>query len=80
MKHIKNIKTLTETQNAQLHRKMDVGDRAGFLKETDALAAAANGSRAERNSATQEERKAMYASGAWNKRCVKTSRSGCLTD
>ena len=26
--HIKNIETLTEAQNAQLHRAMDVGDRS----------------------------------------------------
>uniref|UniRef100_A0AAV1VI13 Integrase catalytic domain-containing protein n=1 Tax=Peronospora matthiolae TaxID=2874970 RepID=A0AAV1VI13_9STRA len=38
--HIKNIETLTEAQNAQLQRAMDVGDRAGGQEETDAPAAA----------------------------------------
>uniref|UniRef100_A0AAV1TM40 Retroviral polymerase SH3-like domain-containing protein n=1 Tax=Peronospora matthiolae TaxID=2874970 RepID=A0AAV1TM40_9STRA len=52
--HIKNIETLTEAQNAQLQRAMDVGDRAGGQEETDAPAAAvANDGRAEGNRETR---------------------------
>uniref|UniRef100_A0AAV1UVG8 Reverse transcriptase Ty1/copia-type domain-containing protein n=1 Tax=Peronospora matthiolae TaxID=2874970 RepID=A0AAV1UVG8_9STRA len=56
--HIKNIKTLTEAQNVQLQRAMDVGDRAGVQEETDAPAAAvANDGCAEGNRATRKSRK-----------------------
>uniref|UniRef100_A0AAV1VI54 Integrase catalytic domain-containing protein n=2 Tax=Peronospora matthiolae TaxID=2874970 RepID=A0AAV1VI54_9STRA len=56
--HIKNIETLTEAQNAQLQRAMDVGDRAGGQEETDAPAAAvANDGRAEGNMETRKSRK-----------------------
>uniref|UniRef100_A0AAV1V2L8 Uncharacterized protein n=1 Tax=Peronospora matthiolae TaxID=2874970 RepID=A0AAV1V2L8_9STRA len=56
--HIKNIETLTEAQNAQLQRAMDVGDRAGGQEETDAPAAAvAKDGRAEGNRETRKSRK-----------------------
>uniref|UniRef100_A0AAV1TI68 Uncharacterized protein n=1 Tax=Peronospora matthiolae TaxID=2874970 RepID=A0AAV1TI68_9STRA len=56
--HIKNIETLTEAQNAQLQRAMDVGDRSGGQEETDAPAAAvANDGRAEGNRETRKIKK-----------------------
>uniref|UniRef100_A0AAV1T269 Reverse transcriptase Ty1/copia-type domain-containing protein n=1 Tax=Peronospora matthiolae TaxID=2874970 RepID=A0AAV1T269_9STRA len=56
--HFKNIETLTEAQNAQFQRAMDVGDRAGGQEETDAPAAAVtNDGRAESNRETRKSRK-----------------------
>uniref|UniRef100_A0AAV1T9S2 Uncharacterized protein n=1 Tax=Peronospora matthiolae TaxID=2874970 RepID=A0AAV1T9S2_9STRA len=55
--HIKKIETLTEAQNAQLQRVMDVGDRAGGQEETDAPATAvANDGRTEGIRETRKSR------------------------
>ena len=55
--HIKNIETLTEAQNAQLQRAMDVGDRSEVQVDTGAPAAVANDGRAEGNKKTRKSGK-----------------------
>ena len=55
--HIKNIETLTEAQNAQLQRAMDVGDRSEVQVDTGAPAAVANDGRAEGNKKTSKSGK-----------------------